>query len=81
VEEFAREAGVTLLMPMGCADEEGGAEKAEQAVLKYAAIVRKTGKGIILFRDAAHAGIVLEKTIPVIESYGIKLVAVSSLIK
>jgi polysaccharide deacetylase 2 family uncharacterized protein YibQ len=81
VEEFAREAGVTLLVPLGCADEGDNAAKPEEAVLKYAGIVRKTGKGIILLRDIPHAGKVLEKTIPMIESYGIKLVTVSSLIK
>ncbi len=81
VEEIASITGLRVIEPLGFVDIGTDTLKEKEAVLKYANIARKTGKGIIFLKESPTVGKVLEQTIPIIESYGIKIVTISSLFK
>lgn len=77
--EFAKTLEMQFMTPLGAADR--GAGKPKEEILRYAAMVRKTGAGIVLFRSPAGAAAVLNEAFPEIEKESIKIVTVSSLFK
>ncbi|MFH0918909.1 MAG: divergent polysaccharide deacetylase family protein [Fibrobacterota bacterium] len=80
-EELSRTEDLPYLAPFKYIDREKELADQKETLAQYAAIIRKTGKGVLLVRDCEYAGELIAYAIPYLESYGIKLVTLSTLYK
>jgi polysaccharide deacetylase 2 family uncharacterized protein YibQ len=79
--DLAFKAHVPFILPLGYGDKSSNMTDQKAAVTRFLEHIRKTGQGIILFKNGEKSLGVINYIIPLIESYGIKLVTVSSLLQ